>query len=423
MPGSPAPSHAAETPIDPPLAAALAGLDASGAAMVARTLAWSAINSGSRELAGLKRMQAPLLDALAALPGEVGLAPLEETERVSARGDIEATAHAETLRLRVRPQAPIQVALTGHYDTVFPASHPFQTPVVRADGALHGPGVADMKGGIAVMLAALEAFEATPQAGNVGYEVLLNPDEEIGSPASAPLLKALGARAHVGMTYEPAMATGALVSTRKGSGNYALIVKGRAAHVGRAFGEGRNAVVAAAEAALALNALNAVRPDVTFNVGAIDGGGAVNIVPDRGVLRLNVRAPDLDAQAWAESEIGKIVRALEAKEGLSVHLHGGFSRPPKPLSPALETLIGWTREAGAALGLSLQFGPSGGVCEGNNLAAAGCMNIDTLGPCGGALHSDQEFALPETFPERAKLSLLLLHGFASGRWDPRKLRA
>jgi glutamate carboxypeptidase len=279
-----------------------------------------------------------------------------------------------------------------------------------------------MKGGLAIMLAALEAFERTPNAANLGYEVLFSPDEEIGSPASAALLAELGARAHVGMTYEPALANGAMVSARKGSGNLALIVKGRAAHVGRAFAEGRNAVVAAAGAALALDALNRARGDVTFNVAAIDGGGAVNIVPERAVLRFNVRAPDEDAQRWAQSEVDKIVQDVNARDGLSARLHGGFSRPPKPLTPALATLIGWTQEAGAALGLQLSFAPSGGVCEGNNLAAAGCTNIDTLGPCGGGLHSDEEFALAESFAERAKLSLLLLAGFASGRWDPRTLR-
>lgn len=396
-------------------------LDAEGEALVARTEAWSAINSGSFELTGLKLMRTPLLDAAAALPGDLAEVELEASERVRPDGEVIAIEHGASIRIRVRPEAPVQVALTGHYDTVFPAAHPFQKP--WRDGAmLRGPGTADMKGGIAVMLAALQAFEATPGEKRVGYEVLLSPDEEIGSMASAPLLAALGAKAHVGMTYEPALADGALVDARKGSGNFSLIVKGRAAHVGRAFNDGRNAVIAASEAALALNALNGKRDGVTFNVGAIDGGSAVNVVPERAVLRFNIRSPDAEGAAWGEAEARRIAAAVDAHEGISAHLHGGITRPPKPLDEKQRTIVGWTHAAGAALGLDLKFQASGGVCEGNNLAAAGCPNIDTLGPCGGGLHSDQEFALISSFSERAKLSFLMLAGLNSGAFDVRSLR-
>ncbi len=395
-------------------------LDEGAAASVVRTEAWAAINSGSYETQGLARMRALLVDAFAALPGEVSLVPLAPSQRVRADGEAVAIEHGAAIRVRVRPNAPVQVALTGHYDTVFPAAHPFQA--TRREGAvLHGPGTADMKGGLSVMLAALQAFEAAPGAKRVGYEVLLSPDEEIGSPASAALLAELGARSHLGMTYEPALADGALVDARKGSGNYSLVYRGRAAHVGRAFQDGRSAVMAAAEAALALDALNGQREGVTFNIGAIDGGGPTNVVPDRAVLRFNARAPDLEGAAWAEAEIKRI--AVSPRAGVEAHLHGAFGRPPKPLNAQQREMVRWTHEAGAALGLDLKFQPSGGVCEGNNLAAAGCPNIDTLGPCGGGLHSDQEFALIPTFAERAKLSLLLLLGVNSGHFNVASLRA
>jgi glutamate carboxypeptidase len=219
------------------------------------------------------------------------------------------------------------------------------------------------------------------------------------------------------------MADGNLAGARKGSGNFSLAIVGRAAHVGRAFADGRSAVAAGAEAVLALEALNGAREGVTFNTGAIDGGGPANIVPERAVVRFNVRVPDEDARAWAQAAIGEMLRTLTHRQGVSFRLHGGFGRPPKPLTPALQTLMSWTHAAGRTLGLDLAFVPSGGVCEGNNLAAAGCPNIDTLGPCGGGLHSDQEFARIDSFAERARLSLLLLAGFATGRWDPRALRA
>jgi glutamate carboxypeptidase len=409
----PAPAWGAESSV----VAACEALATRTEPMLARLQAWVDVNSGSLEPDGLARMAALIEPALAALPGAVERLPLAPTPRVRADGQMIAVEHGEALRLRVRPEAPIQIALTGHYDTVFPAASPFQHFVRRDDGAIVGPGVADMKGGIVVMLEALAAFERTTFADRIGYEVLLSPDEEIGSPASAPLLAELGARADVGMTYEPALASGALVDARKGSANYHLIITGRAAHVGRDFAAGRSAVVAAAEAVMRLDALNGQREGVTFNVGAIDGGAPVNMVPPGAVLRFNVRAPDGEAALWAEREVAEIVAAAAARDGIEIRLHGGFTRPPKPVTPPQAQLIAWTKAAGRDLGLDLAFQPSGGVCEGNNLAAAGCPNIDTLGPCGGGLHSVDEFARIDSFAQRAQLSLVLLAGFASGRFD------
>jgi glutamate carboxypeptidase len=397
-------------------------LDADSEAMVSRTEAWSAVNSGSFELAGLERMRGLLLDTFATLPSAPELIPLGPSQRVRPDGALAEIEHGASIRVSVRPEAPIQVALTGHYDTVFPAAHAFQKPW-REGETLRGPGVADMKGGICVMLAALQAYERMPGEKRIGYEVLLSPDEEVGSLASAPLLAELGKRAHFGMTYEPSMADGALVGARKGSANYSLAVRGKAAHVGRAFGDGRNAVILAADAALALNALNNAREGVTFNVGAIDGGGAVNVVPERAVLRFNVRAPDAESAAWAEAQVHRIAEAANAHDGLSAYLHGGFTRAPKPLNAQQRLMKQWTHEAGAVLGLDLQFRASGGVCEGNNLAAAGCPNIDTLGPCGGGLHSDEEFALIPSFAERAKLSFLMLAAFDRGAFDVKSLHS
>lgn len=397
-------------------------LDGEAADMVARTETWSAINSGSFELAGLAAMRGPLLEAVSELPAAPEVVELAPSQRVRPDGEVINVEHGASIRVRVRSDAPVQIALTGHYDTVFPAAHAFQAPWREGD-VLRGPGVADMKGGIKVMLAALTAFEALPGDKRIGYEVLLSPDEEIGSMGSAPLLAELGARAHLGMTYEPALADGALVDARKGSANFHLAVKGRAAHVGRAFNDGRSAVLAAAEVALALNKLNGQRDGVTFNVGAIDGGSAVNVVPERAVLRFNVRVPDAEGAAWAEQHVRRLAQETGLRDGIEAHLHGGFTRPPKPLNDQQRTMVSWTRQAGAALGLELKFQASGGVCEGNNLAAAGCPNIDTLGPCGGGLHSDQEFALIPSFAERAKLSLLLLAGVNSGVFDVRSLRS
>jgi glutamate carboxypeptidase len=161
---------------------------------------------------------------------------------------------------------------------------------------------------------------------------------------------------------------------------------------------------------------------VTVNVGAIEGGGPVNVVPDTAVVRFNVRVPDDEAATWALAEVDRIVAAISDLDGIAAELTGGFTRPPKPLTPAQEQLVDWTERLAAILGQTVRFAASGGVCEGNNLAAAGCPNIDTLGPCGGALHSEDEFAIASSFGPRAQLSFLMLAAFASGLHDVRELR-
>ncbi len=392
-----------------------------GAVLVDRAVAWANVNSGSDHAEGLETTLALLEAEARRLPAEVRRIPTQAFSTVADDGTLVPQARADALRITARPEAEIQVVLTGHYDTVYSASSAFQTVTPRPDGALNGPGIADMKGGISVMLGALEAFETHPERERVGWSVLLSPDEEIGSPASAPLLAELGARGHVGMTYEPALADGTLAGARKGSGNFHMVVTGKAAHAGRAFDEGRNAVAGAALVAASLHALNGQREGVTVNVARISGGGALNVVADNAVVRFNVRVPDLDAADWITAAIAQIA-VSPPFEGLTLDLHGGFTRPPKPMDAAQTALFEAVRETGALLGQTIAWSPSGGVCEGNNLHAAGLPNIDTLGVRGGLIHSPQEFAWPDSFVERAQLSLLMLCKIASGEIDALALK-
>lgn len=375
--------------------------------IVARAVDWAGVNSGSGNADGLARMAGPLAAELERLPGQLDWIDLPPVEQIDAKGERRLVPQGQSLRLTVRPDAPMQVALTGHYDTVFAADSSFQSVRELADGRLNGPGIADMKGGISVMLAALEAFEGHPEAAHTGYQLLLSPDEETGSLGSASLLAELAKRAKIGLTYEPALADGTLVSARKGSGNYHVVVQGRAAHAGRDFASGRNAIAAAARIAVALDALNGRREEVTINVARIDGGGPLNSVPDRAILRFNIRVPDADAAAWLE---GGIAQALQTGEGdgLTVALHGVMNRPPKPFTSEQQRLFDRLKSVGALIGQPIGWKPSGGVCEGNNLFAHGVPSIDTLGVRGGDIHSDQEYAWPDSFVERAQLSALLL---------------
>lgn len=397
-------------------------LAADGEVLVARAMDWAHIPSGSRNLPGLRRQLGALADAFAVLPAAPEQIALQPAVEIDADGRALAFEPPPALAVTVRPEAPVQVVLTGHYDTVYPESSPFTAVREREDGALNGPGIADMKGGLSVMLAALQAFEDHPASRNLGYRVLISPDEETGSLASAPELARIGALGQVGLTYEPALSDGAMAGARKGSGNFHVLVKGRAAHAGRAFHEGRNAIAAAARLAAELDALNGRRDGVTLNVARIDGGGPSNVVPDTAILRFNVRFPDAEAAAWIEASIDAAI-AARAADDVSLHRHGGLTRPAKPMNGAQRRLFEAVRQAGEALGQPVRCSPSGGVCEGNNLFAAGLPNIDTLGVRGGDIHSEAEFAWPESFAERAQLSALLLIRLARGEIDAAAIRA
>lgn len=390
--------------------------------IVARAAAWAGVSSGSYNLSGLETMAAILAEAFAVLPATLTRHPMPPIAEIAADGRSSPRAQGQALEYVVRPEAAVQVVLTGHYDTVFAADTGFLSVATRGDGALNGPGIADMKGGISVMLAALEAFETHPAAASLGYAVLLSPDEEIGSPGSAPLLARLAARGQVGMTYEPTMPDGALASARKGSGNFHIVVSGRAAHAGRDFAQGRNAVVEAARLALTLDGLNGRLDGVTVNVARIDGGAPLNMVAASAVVRFNIRGPDEAACLSARAAIDDILAAPRGG-GLSVALHGGFTRPPKPFSPAQQRLFAALAEVGALIDLPIAWRASGGVCEGNNLFAAGLPNIDTLGVRGGDIHSEAEYAWPDSFAERARLSALLLIKLADGGIDAAAIRA
>jgi glutamate carboxypeptidase len=407
------------TPADRPV---LDRIAADGGLIVQRAVDWAHVNSGSRHLKGLETQRGLLADAFSVLPGSPSAVPLAHSIEIAVDGREKEQRHPDAIAVVVRPQAPVQVVLTGHYDTVYGAESPFQRVVTRTDGAMNGPGIADMKGGLSVMLAALQAFEGHADAKKIGYRVLLSPDEEIGSIASGPVLAEFGALGHVGMTYEPALSDGSLAGARKGSGNFHIVVHGKAAHAGRDFASGRNAITAAARIAGALDALNGRRDGVTLNVAKIDGGSPLNMVPDVAIVRFNVRFPDAAAARWLEHALDDCIKVGNG-DGLTANLHGRITRPAKPFNGAQQRLFDDVKAVGGLLGQTIKWIPSGGVCEGNNLFAAGLPNVDTLGVRGGDIHSENEFAWPESFVERAQLSALLLMKLADGTIDARGLRA
>lgn len=392
-------------------------------AMQSRTFDWAKINTGSWNRVGLDALAPSLGDAFSALDAKIELIETDPFETVGKSGQIETFETGPVIRISARKNAPHQIVMSGHYDTVFPANT-FTEITDLGDGKFNGPGLADMKGGLSIMLAALQAFEQGTLSDQLGYQIVVTPDEETGNFASAPFLtEAAKSGALIGMTYEPCMDTGAMSGGRKGSAVFDIVLHGRSAHAGRAKEDGRSAIEAAAELVLGLERLNRARDGVTFNVGSIDGGSAVNIVPDLAVIRFGARAPDADAAAWATEQVQALLQAAIARDGISGHVHGGFYRPPKPRNEAQQKLFDAVAETGKAIGLELEFVDTGGVCEGNNIFAAGVPNVDTLGVMGGRIHSDEEYVIMSSFVERAQLSALLLNRIADGRLDAHKIKA
>ena len=391
-------------------------------AMLDRVVGWSKVNTGSWNADGLNQLAPSIADALRETGASVEVVETPPIEKIDDKGEIDAFHTAPVLRAVQRPDAPVQIVLTGHYDTVFPPGT-FTDIKDLGEGRLNGPGLADMKGGITVMIEALKTFEAVGQTDRLGYTVILTPDEETGNFASDGFLREAATKAHVGLTYEPAMEDGALAGARKGSGIWDIVFKGRSAHAGREPEKGRSAVWAACDMALRVEALMGVRDGVVFNVGSVDGGAAVNIVPDNAVLRLGSRAPDPEAAEWAEAQIRAALDEVLKRDGITAHVHGGFYRPPKPRNAAQDRLIGEVRETAKGIGLDLTFNDTGGVCEGNNVFAAGTPNIDTLGVRGGRIHSAEEFMIVDSLSERAGLSALILNRLADGRMDGPAIKA
>ena len=383
------------------------------AAMLAQVQAWSAVNTGTANLAGLAEQAAMLAEAFAVLPGTVELVDPAPVTAIAADGSAFEKPHGQHLVVRVRPQANRRILLTGHMDTVFPVDHPFQHQTWLDGETLNGPGVADMKGGIALMLHALLAFEASGHAAALGYDVLINSDEETGSLASAALIAELAQGKLAALTYEPAaLPDGTLAHERGGTGNYSITFTGKSAHAGRNPHEGRNAIVAAADLILRLKALET--DEITINPAKLEGGAANNVVPDHAVLRFNVRPRNVEAGAAFDHALNYLLVDIQAAHQVATHRHGGVTRPPKKVDARAQALFDLVRECGAELGQDIRWQSSGGVCDGNNIAACGVPVVDTMGVCGGAIHSPDEYLIVPSLVTRAALSARVITRLAQG---------
>lgn len=339
-------------------------------------------------------------------------------QEFSALGSVEEISlggtTARALRLRFRPQAPRQILFSGHYDTVYGAEHPFQTCTMLDANTLRGPGVADMKGGLVVMLAALTALQESPFANQIGGQIILTPDEEIGSVGTRPLLEEAAPLHDFALVFEPCRETGNLVRARMATGIFTVTCRGRSAHAGRAPQDGRNAIVALAEFLPQADALNREMPNILLNIGRISGGGAANIVPDLAQAEINLRVAGRADATRLLARLEELAAPIRARDGYALTIAGQFNRPPKEVTAQDEILFASWQACGQDLGQSFGWQDVAGGSDGNLLAAAGLPNLDGLGPLGGQLHSPNEYIQIDSLVKRTQVAALFLHRLAAG---------
>lgn len=381
--------------------------------MQALLIRWANINSGSQNIEGLAQMLEVIQKEFKRIDGFMTVHSIHKSNKNEHADKNEKLSYAKVLSITKHEDAPFKVLLNGHYDTVYPPTDPFQTCHFINDKRLCGPGTADMKGGLVVLLYALLALEKSPFASKIGWQVILNPDEEIGSPGSEALLRQSAANNQIGMVFEPSFPDGSFVSTRKGTANYKLSVKGQSAHAGRDFHKGRNAIAHLAALILEIEKLNHPQHGITVNIGLIHGGVAANIVAAHAECLINIRCEKEEEMDKIQYELENIAAEGNNKEGFKTLLKTETRRPPKCLTPSTEKYFYHVQKCAQEVGIDLKWQPSGGGSDGSLLAAENLPTLDTFGVVGGHLHTNEEYVDLESLSQRACLAALFLMKLAN----------
>ncbi len=386
-------------------------------AMAAQLQRWVDMNSGTWNRAGLERLAQELVTALEELGFVVELtegATVELPGLEGARTGPIVLARREAAR--PGQGEPPRLLLSGHFDTVFEPDSPFQRfardPARPARAG--GPGVADMKGGLVVMLYALQALGESGDLDRAHWVVVLNADEEIGSLGSRPTIEREARAADYGFVFEAAQRGGGMVRSRRGLGQFHFEVEGVASHAGSAHQKGRSAVRELAHKTLAVEALTDYERGITLNVGIARGGSKRNIVPERAEAWIDLR---YDEAAQGEEMRRTLLGIAERVwvEGTSTSFWGSLHRPPKLATPEVEALLTAHARAASDLGISLPDPlHAGGGTDGSLMGHVGLPTLDSMGVVGGGAHTSREFVVLDSLPERAALAAVLLSRLIRG---------
>lgn len=304
-----------------------------------------------------------------------------------------------------------RVLIAGHLDTVHDPNGAFQDLLVSTDGKKAiGPGCVDMKGGLVIAVAALEALEEC--GAKASWTFTMNADEETGTYHSERALRQEAVKHDFGLALEPALPGGALAIERMGSGQFMIETFGRSAHVGRAFTDGVSAVVELARCISESSKFPEPQRGKILNIGPLRGGVATNAIPDSAAAWGNVRFADQAIADELAMQLESLQTAQDAMPGVVVR--HSFNRPAKPLTPQTQQLALRAREVAQGLGQDLPFTSTGGVCDGNILQHAGLPTIDTLGVRGGGLHTKDEWIELSSLVERCQLLAILIARLSAG---------
>jgi glutamate carboxypeptidase len=323
-----------------------------------------------------------------------------EFESVGGRAEyIEAERFGDHLVARFEGESRQRVLLLGHTDTVFSAGEAARRPFRIERGVATGPGVFDMKAGIALMLAALRALR-TLRPLPKSVTVLLTSDEELGSPSSRDLIQAEALQASAVLVLEPSLPGGALKTARKGVGRFTIKAIGRAAHAGIDPENGINAVEEIAGQVLRLQRMSDRSRGTTVTVGMIQGGTRPNVVPAEAAVELDVRVGD----AEEAERITRAIRDLQPSlSGARLEIRGGINRPPMERTPDTVRLFTLARSVAQELNMDLTEGSTGGASDGNLTSALGVPTLDGLGAIGTGAHSLTESVETTSLASRAAL--------------------
>ncbi|MBW2280861.1 MAG: M20 family metallopeptidase [Deltaproteobacteria bacterium] len=388
--------------------------------MVRTLAAWVDINTGSWNGPGLDAFARLLAKPLEALGFQVEILPGDEVD-LPGRGRV-ATGPIVRARRKASPPDkqgmgnPLRVLLVGHFDTVFEPDSPFQRFAVDPDDSdrATGPGVADMKSGLVVLLEALRGLHSLGDLDDAEWTVLFNSDEEIGSLGSRGVIEAEARRADVGFVFESAH-DGGMVRSRRGLGQFHLSVEGVAAHAGSAHDQGRSAIHEIAAKILRIEALTDYDRGLTLNVGTVRGGTKRNIVPEHAEAWIDVRydAPELGREV---REALEAVAREDVVDGTRTTLWGQLHRPPKQPTPQVDALLERHERVAAALGIRLPDPRhAGGGTDGSLMGAVGLTTLDSMGAVGGGAHTSREHLDLSSMPSRAVLAAVLLRRLARER--------
>ncbi len=367
----------------------------------------SNINSGSYHYDGCLKMLDAVTKLIQPITSDIVLHAGKPVQSIDDKGVHSFVTFVPTLHAKINPNATKRVCLFGHVDSVFEKESPFQT-VIHKNNILYGPAVSDMKGGIVIMLEAIQRFLKNTENLKIGLDILLNSDEEIGSLTSADYFLSQCPLINVALGYEPALPCKNFAGERKGGITFTIIANGLSAHAGRDFEKGRNAVTALSRIAVYCDDLWREYTGLSINVAQITGGEAVNIVPDKAIMRVNMRSYSKHDMLEAIAKIQAFMQKISENYNVTFEFYERNRRSPKVNFDKQVALQNYVSHLCQADMMPHEFMPTGGMCDGNLFSGEGIPTIDSLGAIGGKIHTFDEFLETAYIENRINLSYNIL---------------